>query len=584
MNKSTRTVNIRALRVVLISATLVLSTSGHAQETKANDPNASSGAAENAEQNPEEKIRQQLSESFAQIAEYQRAIDALRAERSRRDGVRAEMLNARITRALDQLISLSHSTAKMYIEKVAEISGIKSERAQVVKIVEAVPITVDDEFERIRRTLQLPRPEQTPLEQAALGADLAAAAARDYELIQVLIANDEIAAQLGVDVSASEKKVKKHLSRSAENASAYLDVTMNDLRKLRLQLKTLPKNEELIARLAVTEQHMLLAAEILRHRAERMNSLGMEVSAYNAQLIAATGALSTEIFDSGVITGLASDFIGGIADWLADNGARILFQILVFVVILAVAWKVARLGEIVMRRALNSDRVNLSQLLQRMIVSTTRSVILILGLLIGLSQLGVSLGPVLAGIGIAGFIIGFALQDSLSNFASGLMILMYRPFDVGDVIEVNNAFGTVRHMSLVNTTIHTFDNQSVIVPNNQIWQNAIKNLTGQETRRVDMKFGIAYSDDIEKAERILREIVASSDKVLDEPAPMIHLHELGDSSVNFIVRPWVKTEEYWDTYWEITRAVKVRFDAEGISIPFPQRDVHLYTHTQGDAQ
>jgi small conductance mechanosensitive channel len=218
-----------------------------------------------------------------------------------------------------------------------------------------------------------------------------------------------------------------------------------------------------------------------------------------------------------------------------------------------------------------------------MIVSTTRSVILVLGLLVGLSQLGISIGPLLAGLGIAGFIIGFALQDSLSNFASGLMILIYRPFDIGDIVDVNGAFGTVRYMSLVNTTIHTFDNQSVIVPNNQIWQNAIKNLTGQETRRVDMTFGISYGDDVEKAERILSDIVSSGDKVLKEPEPLIHLHELGDSSVNFIVRPWVRTEDYWETYWHITREVKLRFDAEGISIPFPQRDVHLYTHTPGEA-
>ena len=205
-----------------------------------------------------------------------------------------------------------------------------------------------------------------------------------------------------------------------------------------------------------------------------------------------------------------------------------------------------------------------------------------LGILIGLSQLGVSLGPLLAGLGIAGFIVGFALQDSLSNFASGLMILIYRPFDVGDTVDVNGAFGTVRHMSLVNTTVLTYDNQTLIVPNNQVWQNIIKNLTDQKIRRVDMTFGISYGDDVEKAERVLHQIVTSWDRTLKEPEPMIHLHELGDSSVNFVVRPWVKTEDYWDTYWYITRQVKLRFDAEGITIPFPQRDVHLHGQITAD--
>ena len=131
-------------------------------------------------------------------------------------------------------------------------------------------------------------------------------------------------------------------------------------------------------------------------------------------------------------------------------------------------------------------------------------------------------------------------------------------------------------MSLVNTTIMTFDNQSLVIPNNLIWSTVIKNVTAQRTRRVDLTFGISYGDDIEKAERIFSDIVKEHEKVLDSPEPMIHLHELGDSSVNFIVRPWVRTDDYWEVYWDITRTVKLRLDEEGISIPFPQRDVHVY--------
>jgi small conductance mechanosensitive channel len=214
-----------------------------------------------------------------------------------------------------------------------------------------------------------------------------------------------------------------------------------------------------------------------------------------------------------------------------------------------------------------------------MILSTTRTVIIAVGLLIALSQLGISLGPLLAGLGIAGFVIGFALQDSLSNFASGMMILIYKPFDVGDLVEVGSVFGTVRHMSLVNTTVLTIDNQTLIVPNNVIWQNVIKNVTAQDTRRVDMTFGIGYSDDIPKAERIFEEIIKTHESVLANPEPMVRLHELGDSSVNFVVRPWVKTDDYWPVYWDITRAVKLAFDAQGITIPFPQRDVHMFNES-----
>jgi len=202
--------------------------------------------------------------------------------------------------------------------------------------------------------------------------------------------------------------------------------------------------------------------------------------------------------------------------------------------------------------------------------------VLLLGILIALSQLGIQLAPLLAGFGIVGFIMGFALQDTLSNFASGVMVLVYRPFDVGDIIEAGGVTGKVSEMSLVSTTVLTFDNQKLVVPNNKIWGDVIRNVTAQRVRRVDMTFGIGYSDDISDVERILTDIVVSHEHVLKDPEPVIKLHNLGDSSVDFVVRPWVKTENYWDVYWDITRRVKERFDEEGISIPFPQRDVHLY--------
>lgn len=155
------------------------------------------------------------------------------------------------------------------------------------------------------------------------------------------------------------------------------------------------------------------------------------------------------------------------------------------------------------------------------------------------------------------------------------MILIYRPFDVGDVVEAGGVNGKISHMSLVNTTFMTFDNQSMVVPNNLIWASVITNVTAQRTRRVDLTIGVSYDDDIEKVEAILHEVVAAHDTVLADPEPNIRLHELADSSVNFIVRPWVKTDDYWETYWALTKAIKIRFDAEGISIPFPQRDIHV---------
>jgi small conductance mechanosensitive channel len=210
---------------------------------------------------------------------------------------------------------------------------------------------------------------------------------------------------------------------------------------------------------------------------------------------------------------------------------------------------------------------------------SARRLVLFIGFFVGLSALEVNIGPVLAIIGAAGFVIAFALQNSLSNFASGILMLIYRPFDTGDFVNVGGVVGKVESMNLLSTQLRTPDNQLVIVPNNSVWGDVITNITGITERRVDLVFGIGYSDDIDKAQKILEEIVSAQELVLKDPEPVVKLHELGDSSVNFICRPWVKPENYWDVYWNITREVKRRFDAEGVSIPFPQRDVHIYQET-----
>ena len=176
---------------------------------------------------------------------------------------------------------------------------------------------------------------------------------------------------------------------------------------------------------------------------------------------------------------------------------------------------------------------------------------------------------------VLGFVVAFALQDTLSNFASGIMIMFYRPFDVDDVIDVSGIVGKVKSMNLVTTKIMTFDNKLMIVPNNAIWGNIITNATGSSRRRVGLVFGIGYRDDIAHAERVLKEIVDAHPLVLKDPEPVVQLHELADSSCNFVCRPWARTDDFWTVYWDITRSVKERFDSEGISIPFPQQDVHL---------
>ncbi len=227
------------------------------------------------------------------------------------------------------------------------------------------------------------------------------------------------------------------------------------------------------------------------------------------------------------------------------------------------------------RRAMSLARAQ-SDLLKDFLSRIVGRIVFFIGLIVALSMLEVPIAPFLAAIGGAALVIGLALQGALSNVASGVMILLHRPFDVGEVIKAAGISGTVERMSILSTEVRTFDNQKMVVPNNAIWGDVITNVTGLPTRRVDMVFGIGYADDMAKAQCVLEDILSQHELVLDDPAPTIRVHELADSSVNFVVRPWSKTADYWTVYWDVTRTVKERFDAEGVSIPFPQRDVHVH--------
>jgi len=260
---------------------------------------------------------------------------------------------------------------------------------------------------------------------------------------------------------------------------------------------------------------------------------------------------------------------GGVALGLKAVGLVIALLVLLFV---------ARFMSALVRRGV--ARVpDLSTLLSDFLVKAAYIATVVLGLLVVLTMMGVNMAPVFAVVGGASFVIAFAMQSTLSNFAAGLMIMIYKPFDVGNYVTLAGVSGTVKAVNLVSTTLTTPDNQTITIPNSNVWGSIITNVTANDTRRVDLVFGIAYSDDEEKAQKILEEAVKAHPLVLADPEPVIRLHELADSSVNFVCRPWTKTGDYWAVYWDLTQQVKERFDEAGISIPFPQRDIHVYQHS-----
>ena len=283
------------------------------------------------------------------------------------------------------------------------------------------------------------------------------------------------------------------------------------------------------------------------------------------------------------VSGLEFDFYNlqatflVLKNWLLSpqGGLRWLGHLSMFSVILVVTWMLSRLTSRLAGEALSRFE-GASSLLRTFLVNFVRQAVLVLGFVVSLSALGINTSPVLALIGGAAFVIGLALQGTLSNFAQGLLILAYRPFDVGDVIDAGGVSGIVDSMNMLSTTIRTFDNKMMIVPNGKIGGDTITNSTASHTRRIDMTFGIGYDDDTKKAQEILEKILQNHPLVLKDPAPLIRMNELGDSAILFIARPWAKTENYMTVFWEVTASVKQEFDNAGISFPYPQQDVHLH--------
>ncbi|WP_415900654.1 mechanosensitive ion channel family protein [Neptuniibacter sp. QD48_11] len=256
--------------------------------------------------------------------------------------------------------------------------------------------------------------------------------------------------------------------------------------------------------------------------------------------------------------------------WIVD----IALALAIFFIGRWVVKQVTKLLERVLRKAKVED------MLVNFVSSIANVALLLIVIVASLNQLGVDTTSLIALLGAAGLAIGLSLQDSLKNFAAGVMLVIFKPFREGDFVEAAGVAGVVEHIQIFNTIMRTGDNREVIIPNGSIYSGVITNYSARDTRRVDMVFGIGYDDDLRKAKEILNEIIAADERILKDPAPVVAVSELADSSVNFVVRPWVNSADYWAVLWDTTETVKLRFDEEGISIPFPQMDVHLHKEEQ----
>lgn len=259
-------------------------------------------------------------------------------------------------------------------------------------------------------------------------------------------------------------------------------------------------------------------------------------------------------------------------------GINIIFALIIFIV---GRW-ISKILVNLLKKGL--IRANMDVILVSFVGSIVATLLLLFVIIAALNQLGVNTTSLIALLGAAGLAIGLALQNSLQNFASGVMLIIFRPFKLGDFIEAGGTTGVVESISIFTTILRTGDNREVIVPNGAIYNGTITNYNARDTRRIDMVFGIGYDDDLKKAKAIIKRLLDTDKRVLKDPAALIAVAELADSSVNFNVRPWVKSEDYWNVKFDLTERVKLAFDATGISIPYPQMDLHINKQEQEQEQ
>ncbi|UCD32828.1 MAG: mechanosensitive ion channel [Desulfobacterales bacterium] len=572
--------NVRRLIITVVIVLLLgtLFTAGFHSLAAAQNKSKATGNKKRVSELPPEMVGERASElllsindSIASVKSYEREMAGASAE----DRL---VLQLQIYQMRIRIIDDIHQLADALLE--LEKAGPEPElRGQVEDVFARVTPRLWFHIDRFRgeiNKIRARRIEAKVEERFAIENEVANFTRRLDTFYEISLAHITKMEQVGMDVKEARENFILQLYDRADELSGRLELALVRIDELETQLKETPDDTNVFKLLLSVKKSLDTNSDGMDVIIGLMETLELDTAVYRAQLLTATRDISSGLLGTGVAINLLGTTLKKAAGWLVDSGPSYLLKLLLFVGIIFVFRFLKRVVRRGLEKAIDASDLDLSQLARRMIISTVSNLVMLFGILVALSQLGISLGPLLAGLGVAGFIIGFALQDTLGNFAAGMMILLYRPYDMGDLIDVGDVFGKVDKMSLVSTSLLTLDNQLFVVPNSKIWGDVIKNVTAQETRRVDMVFGISYSDDIPKAESILEDILQSHDKVLDMPEPMVRLHTLGASSVDFVVRPWVKVDDYWDVYWDVTRTVKLRFDEEGVSIPFPQRDVHVY--------
>lgn len=378
----------------------------------------------------------------------------------------------------------------------------------------------------------------------------------------------------GLEVSQVYQRFDGLLRGRADDLLARLKVAIESRDDIedRIQARERAKESEslitpLRVKLQLAERRVTGVASSLSATADLLDRRGFDASVYRQDIIKSTGEISDKMLDLKVLRGLAADLGEGLRNWFATNGPTILVKILI---ILATVFMTRLMFRLVWWLLRLVHLIKLTRLMIQLGNSLVAPIASIVGLFMGLWVIGADPTTLLTGAGVAGVIIGFALQDSLANLAAGFFILATRPFDIDDVIRTGNVVGTVKAMWIANTTVVTFDGRRLLIPNRKIWADIIENRSVEPNRRVDVTVRVGFDEDIDRAIAILKDLVANEERVLKHPEPSIFVGKWADSWVDIEVRPWARNEHWWAMYTDLPRLVALRFREEGIEIPSPR--------------
>ena len=387
---------------------------------------------------------------------------------------------------------------------------------------------------------------------------------------QLLMEHRSRMERVDFDTRKIQRELAMRLPRRADELAGRIELASSQIRMFNARIAGGNDDSDTAYERQAAELKLEWATRSLNEVSDMLDRLGLPTADYR-QLLIQTIGLTEDIFDPDVAKGLLRDFADDGLKWLRENGTRIVFRLFLFLLIVFAARLLGNfLGEL-LRRGVQASSMRSSQALQNMLATVASRSVLMLGILFGISQVGMEVGPVLAAIGIIGFAVGFALQETLANFAAGTMLLAYRPFDTGDIIKTGDLMGTVHDLSMVNTTLLTFDNQQVLVPNNKIWGDVITNITAMDIRRIDISIQIAPDQNVQQVFHLLESVVAKDPRALTDPPPNIQVNGFAESAIEIIVRPWARREDYWETFWDLQGEIKIACEEAGIELAGSRR-------------